>query len=61
MSLGGEGHAHAFDSISGWCAHCNLRDDGRLISKGGDVWRPGAGYTPEQLNDIRQRIQGART
>lgn len=41
MSTGGPGHTHAFDPISGWCAHCNLRQDGRLIGKGGDVWQPG--------------------
>lgn len=41
MSTGGVGHAHVFDPVSGWCAYCNLRQDGRLIGKGGDVYRPG--------------------
>lgn len=54
---GGVGHEHAFDPISGWCAHCNLRDDGRLVSKGGDVFQPGRGYTPAELDTIRTRIQ----
>lgn len=59
MSLGGKDHTHAFDPISGWCAYCNLREDGRLVSKGGDVWQPGRGYTPAELDTIRQRILGA--
>ena len=60
MSTGGLGHEHVFDAISGWCARCNLREDGRLLSKGGDVYQPGRGYTPAELDSIRQRIQGAR-
>jgi len=56
MATGGEGHRHSFDPISGWCAFCNLRDDGRLIGKGGDVFRPGRGYTPTELDTIRQRL-----
>ena len=48
-----------FDAISGWCAHCNLRDDGRLISKGGDVLHPGRGYSAAEIDSIRKRIQGA--
>jgi hypothetical protein len=59
MSTGGVGHAHDFDPCSGWCAHCNLREDGRLVLKGGQVVQPGRGYTPEELDRIRQRIQGA--
>lgn len=54
--LGGEGHEHRFDPISGWCAFCNLRDDGRLVSPGGEVWRPGRGYSTEELDQIRDRI-----
>jgi hypothetical protein len=41
MSTGGEGHTHSFDPISGWCAWCNLRDDGRLVGKGGNVFHEG--------------------
>ena len=41
MSTGGEGHFHRFDPVSGWCSACNLRRDGRLIGRGGDVYRPG--------------------
>jgi len=48
---GGVGHEHAFDPISGWCAHCNLRQDGRLIGRVGDVYRPGPTYTTEQLQE----------
>ena len=59
MSTGGLGHEHVFDAISGWCAHCNLRDDGRLISKGGDVLHPGRGYSAAEIDSIRKRIQGA--
>lgn len=57
MSLGGKDHEHRFDPISGWCAYCNLREDGRLVSKGGDVWQPGRGYTASELDSIRTRIK----
>lgn len=56
MSTGGHGHEHAFDPISGWCAYCNLRDDGRLVGKGGEVFRGGREYTPAELQQIRERI-----
>ena len=59
MSTGGKEHEHAFDPISGWCAHCNLRADGRLLGRGGDVLQPGRGYTAAELDSIRKRIQGA--
>ena len=55
MSTGGPGHEHAFDPISGWCAWCNLRDDGRLVGKGGDVFHPGPEYTTDQLEQHRQK------
>lgn len=55
MSTGGPGHQHDFDPDSGWCAWCNLRDDGRLVGKGGDVYNPGEGYTPEELEQFRQK------
>lgn len=55
MSTGGEGHAHRFDPVSGWCAFCNLRNDGRLLGKGGDIYRPGRPYTPEELDNLRRR------
>lgn len=60
MSTGGENHTHHFDPISGWCHHCNLRNDGRLLGKGGDIFRPGQGYTPAELHTIRQTIEGTR-
>jgi hypothetical protein len=56
MSTGGQGHAHRFDPVSGWCHFCNLREDGRLVSPGGSVFRAGHDYTGEELDQIRQRI-----
>jgi hypothetical protein len=55
MSTGGVGHTHRFDPVSGWCAFCNLRDDNKLIGKGGDILRPGREYSPEELEQIRQK------
>lgn len=55
MSTGGEGHEHVFDPISGWCAHCGLRDDGRLVAKGGAVYQPGRNYTDAELERIRRK------
>jgi len=52
---GGIGHTHDFDPISGWCAWCNLRDDGRLVAPGGAVWRTGPTYTREQLDAFREK------
>ena len=57
MTLGGKGHTHRFDPVSGWCAFCNLREDGRLVSKGGDVWQPGRDYSAAELDTIRRRLQ----
>nr|WP_274637064.1 hypothetical protein [Microbacterium bovistercoris] len=56
---GGEGHQHRFDPISGWCAFCNLRDDGRLVSRDGAVWRPGPEYGSEQLHTFLTRATEA--
>lgn len=56
MSTGGPEHQHRFDPISGWCAFCNLRQDGRLIGKGGDVYRPGPGYDDQQVAAFRQEV-----
>lgn len=47
-------HEHRFDPISGWCG-CGYRDDGRLTSKAGDIYRPGPEYTPEQLDAFLHR------
>lgn len=55
MSTGGPGHTHSFDPVSGWCAFCNLRNDGRLLAKGGDVYRPGHDYTSAELDHLRQK------
>lgn len=55
MSTGGVGHTHSFDPVSGWCGSCNLRNDGRLLGKGGDIYKPGRGYTPEELEQYRQK------
>lgn len=52
MTLGGKGHTHRFDPDSGWCAYCNLRDDGRLIGLGGAVWQPGRpAFDPNATED----------
>ena len=56
MSTGGPGHTHIFDPVSGWCGSCNLRQDGRLIGKGGDVYRPGPSYDDQQVASIRQEV-----
>lgn len=58
MSTGGEGHAHRFDPVSGWCAVCNCREDGRLLGKGGEIYRPGRDYTPTELEHYRQKAAG---
>jgi hypothetical protein len=55
MSTGGAGHTHSFDPISGWCEFCNLRDDNRLLGKGGDVLRKGRDYSTEELEQYRQK------
>ena len=57
MSTGGKDHEHRFDPVSGWCWYCNLREDGRLVSKGGDVWQSGRGYSAAELDTIRRRLQ----
>lgn len=54
MSTGGHGHDHDFQD-SGWCSRCMLRDDGRLLGKGGEVLRAGRGYTPDEIEHYRQK------
>ena len=51
-------HTHHFDPISGWC-NCGYRDDGRLISKTGEVFRPGPNYTLQQLEQFRQKAKAS--
>lgn len=57
MSTGGPGHTHRFDPVSGWCAFCVLRDDGRLVGTGrlskhgGSVFRAG---TTEHTEDEKE-------
>lgn len=46
MSAGGVGHSHRFDPVSGYCAHCGLRQDGRLVDKSGRVFRHAPGIVP---------------
>jgi hypothetical protein len=55
VSTGGVGHVHRFDPVSGWCGSCNLRDDNKLIGKGGEILRPGREYTPDELDHYRQK------
>lgn len=55
MSTGGPGHTHVFDPISGWCGFCNLRDDNKLIGKGGEILRPGREYSTQELEQYRQK------
>jgi hypothetical protein len=32
------GKRHRYDPVSGWCVHgCGNRDDGRVVTRGGDV------------------------
>lgn len=49
-------HSHQFDPVSGWCARCNLRSDGRLIGKGGDVYRAGP-YAANDEDHIDQIVK----
>lgn len=53
---GGKGHEHTFAS-SGWCLHCNYRDDGKLIGPGGDIWHEGRSWTPNELQEHRERVR----
>lgn len=41
-------HTHDFHPVSGWCATCPVRDDGRVVVRGTEKY-PGPTYTPEQL------------
>lgn len=48
-------HEHTFDPISGWCTGCvGYRDDGRLIHKGGSVFRPGNALQAETTTDTEE-------
>lgn len=49
-------HSHQFDPVSGWCGRCNLRSDGRLIGKGGDVYRAGP-YAANDEDHIDQIVK----
>lgn len=43
------GRTHRFDPLSGHCAHaCGVRDDGRVVTRRGDVVRPGPHEQPHQ-------------
>lgn len=50
-------HPHVFDPLSGWCSvhRCLTRDDGRMLTNGGDEFRAGTTYTHSELQDIRNR------
>ena len=49
-----DSHAHNFDPVSGWCK-CGYREDGRLLSRAGEVLRQGPEYTHQQLDQFRQK------
>lgn len=50
------GKYHRFDFVSGYCVHgCGNREDGRIVSREGNVIAPGPNYTPEELDAIRTR------
>ncbi len=47
---------HQFHPISGWCTRmCGVREDGRVITRDGQVILNGPDHTEEQLNIFRQR------
>jgi len=49
-------HQHTFDPVSGWCTGCiGYREDGRLMSFGGNELRNGKNYTPQELENLRQK------
>lgn len=60
MSTGGRQHEHDFDPISGWCSRCNLREDGKLVGPGGQVYREGRQYSEQELAQIREKASHAR-
>lgn len=50
-------HVHIFYPVSGYC-RCGYREDGRLIGPGGQIFQPGREYTPQELQEIRDRADG---
>ncbi len=57
------GRSHRFSPSSGHCAHgCGVRDDGRVVSRGGAVIYPGPNEQPQQppaldgFEDYRDRM-----
>lgn len=50
------GKWHQFDTISGYCVHgCGNREDGRIVSREGNVIAPGPEHTDAELAEIRRR------
>lgn len=46
-------HEHAFDPLSGWCAHCLTRDDGLALAYDGHtIRRPAHQSTPPAPNEL---------
>jgi len=44
------GKTHRFATASGWCLWgCGVRDDGRIVTRGGAVVRPGPHEQPHQF------------
>lgn len=60
-----KGRSHTYDVLSGWCIYgCGNRDDGRIVTREGNVIEKGPQYTNAELGDMlaRQReIVEART
>jgi hypothetical protein len=56
------GRTHKFNHESGWCDHgCGVRNDGRIVTRGGAVVRPGPTEQPthpalEGFEDYRERV-----
>ena len=60
-----KGFSHSFDPLSGWCLFgCGNRDDGRIVTRDGQVIEKGPQYTAEELGFLQARsneIIAART
>lgn len=49
---------HEFDYYSGWCKRgCGNRDDGRIVSRSGDLIQAVPEYTEAGLEKFRNRLE----